>query len=102
MVENENDVAKLKIPYQQKIAYVTQTTLSLDDTKNIVDAIKSKYLNVIEPKKMIFAMQQPIDKMLLRKFQKNVICSLLLELIIRLIHFVLLKLQSNMVRKKVF
>ena len=64
LVENEYDVATLSIPHDQKIAYVTQTTLSLDDTKNIINAIKSKYLNVIEPKKVIFVMQQLIDKWL--------------------------------------
>ena len=51
LVENENDVAKLKIPTDQQVAYVTQTTLSIDDTKSIVEAIKLKYRKVIEPKK---------------------------------------------------
>ena len=51
LVENKQDVAKLKIPLDKKIAYVTQTTLSLDDTKSIIKAIKEKYLHVIEPKK---------------------------------------------------
>ena len=51
LVENEQDVAKLTISNDQKIACVTQTTLSLDDTKSIIHAIKKKYLHVIEPKK---------------------------------------------------
>ena len=51
LVENEEDVAKLTIPIDKKIAYVTQTTLSLDDTQSIINAIKKKYLHVIEPKK---------------------------------------------------
>ncbi len=51
LVENEQDVAKLSISNDQKIACVTQTTLSLDDTKSIIHAIKKKYSYVIEPKK---------------------------------------------------
>ena len=49
LVENESDVEKLKFDENEEIAYVTQTTLSIDDTKNIIDAIKKKYQNVIEP-----------------------------------------------------
>ena len=35
----------------QQIAYVTQTTLSVDDTKDIIDEIKLHFKNVVEPKK---------------------------------------------------
>ncbi len=51
LVENEQDVAKLSIPNNKKIACVTQTTLSLDDTRSIINAIKTKYSYVVEPKK---------------------------------------------------
>jgi len=51
LVENIEDVAKLPIPSDKKIAYVTQTTLSLDDTKSIINAIKKKYSHVVEPRK---------------------------------------------------
>ena len=51
LVENEQDVAKLSIPIDKKIACVTQTTLSLDDTESIINAIKTKYSHVVEPKK---------------------------------------------------
>ena len=51
LIENEKDVAALNISKNSKIAYVTQTTLSVDDTKSIIIAIKKKYPNVIEPKK---------------------------------------------------
>jgi len=51
LIENEKDVAALKINKNNKIAYVTQTTLSVDDTKSIILAIKKKYPNVVEPKK---------------------------------------------------
>ena len=51
LIEKEEDLDKLTILSNQKIAYVTQTTLSLDDTKLIVKAIKKKFKHVIEPRK---------------------------------------------------
>tara|TARA_Y100000741_G_scaffold218743_1_gene166719 strand:- start:112 stop:1059 length:948 start_codon:yes stop_codon:yes gene_type:complete len=51
LVENKEDVKSLPIQKDQKIAYVTQTTLSVDDTKEIVDEIKLKFKNILEPKK---------------------------------------------------
>ncbi|MBT3776790.1 MAG: 4-hydroxy-3-methylbut-2-enyl diphosphate reductase [Pelagibacteraceae bacterium] len=51
LVENKEEVKNLPIPKDQQIAYVTQTTLSVDDTKDIIDAIKSHFVNTLEPKK---------------------------------------------------
>ena len=51
LVENIEDVKKLPFDRNQKIAYVTQTTLSIDDTSEIINEIKSRFKNVIEPKK---------------------------------------------------
>ena len=51
LVENIGDVKKLQLNKDQKIAYVTQTTLSVFDTEGIVKAIKNKFPNVVEPKK---------------------------------------------------
>ena len=51
LVENEKDVIELNIPQDQEIACVTQTTLSLDDTKSIIKTIKSIYSKVVEPGK---------------------------------------------------
>jgi len=51
LVENKEDVNNLPIPKDQQIAYVTQTTLSVDDTKEIIDEIKLLYTNYLEPKK---------------------------------------------------
>ena len=51
LVENEKDVELLKLDKNNKIAYVTQTTLSVDETKEIIKAIKKKFNNVIEPRK---------------------------------------------------
>ncbi len=51
LVEKVEDVKKLPFKKNDKIAYVTQTTLSVDDTKDIINEIKLKFTNVIEPKK---------------------------------------------------
>ena len=51
LVEKVEDVKNLPFNKNDKIAYVTQTTLSVDDTKDIVNEIKIQFRNVIEPKK---------------------------------------------------
>ena len=51
LVEGVEDVKKIPINVNEKIAYVTQTTLSVDDTKDIIDEIKNHFNNVVEPKK---------------------------------------------------
>ena len=51
LVETVEDVIKLPLNKDEKIAYVTQTTLSVDDTKDIVEEVKKRFNNVIEPKK---------------------------------------------------
>jgi 4-hydroxy-3-methylbut-2-enyl diphosphate reductase len=49
LVQTVEDVEKLKIE-NEKIVYLTQTTLSLDDTKEIVEALKKKFPNIQSPK----------------------------------------------------
>ena len=51
LVEKVEDVEKLPLNQNDEIAYVTQTTLSVDDTKDIIKEIKLHFSNVIEPKK---------------------------------------------------
>ena len=51
LVEKVEDVKNLPYEQNDKIAYVTQTTLSVDDTKDIIKEIKLHFSNVIEPKK---------------------------------------------------
>ena len=51
LVEKVEDVKKLPFKQNDEIAYVTQTTLSVDDTKDIIKEIKLHFNNVIEPKK---------------------------------------------------
>lgn len=51
LVEDVADVEKLAFPADASLAYVTQTTLSLDDTADIVAALQKKYPAVAAPKK---------------------------------------------------
>jgi len=51
LVEKIEDVKKLPFDQNANVACVTQTTLSVDDTKDIIDAIKSRFINVKEPNK---------------------------------------------------
>ena len=50
LVENTEDVNKLKVLNPNKLSYVSQTTLSIDDTKKIIDALKNKYPLIVGPK----------------------------------------------------
>lgn len=49
LVQTEEDVAKLDIPRDTPIAYVTQTTLSVDDTRGIIAALERKFFDVVGP-----------------------------------------------------
>jgi 4-hydroxy-3-methylbut-2-enyl diphosphate reductase len=49
LVENIEDVAKLTVATPEKLAYVTQTTLSVDDTKTIIAALKAKFPGILGP-----------------------------------------------------
>ena len=50
LIETIEDVEYLIVDHPDKIAYVTQTTLSIDDTKAIIEALKTKYPNIQGPK----------------------------------------------------
>ncbi len=51
IVESPEDVEKLQIPNDHKIAYLTQTTLSIDDANQIINALKKKYPHIHMPKR---------------------------------------------------
>ena len=46
LIENVDDIQNLKFENEDKLAYVTQTTLSVDDTKEIIDALKKKFPHI--------------------------------------------------------
>jgi 4-hydroxy-3-methylbut-2-enyl diphosphate reductase len=49
LVETEEDVENLDIPVDTPLSYVTQTTLSVDDTAAIVTALRQRYPDIAEP-----------------------------------------------------
>ena len=76
LVENVADVKKLNIKDKNKTAFVTQTTLSVDDTSDVIDALRQRFPNIIGPKKddICYATQNRQDAV------KNLVnkCDLLL------------------------
>jgi 4-hydroxy-3-methylbut-2-enyl diphosphate reductase len=51
LVETVGDVEKLNVRDPQALAYVTQTTLSLDDAAEVIAALKRRFPTIAEPKK---------------------------------------------------
>jgi 4-hydroxy-3-methylbut-2-enyl diphosphate reductase len=51
LVETPQDVAALVVKDADKLAFVTQTTLSVDDAARVIEALKTRFPNIIGPKK---------------------------------------------------
>ncbi|MEK9674078.1 MAG: 4-hydroxy-3-methylbut-2-enyl diphosphate reductase [Candidatus Pelagibacter ubique] len=51
LVQNEAEAMEYKTNHKEKLAYITQTTLSVDDTKEIIKILKDRYTNIKEPAK---------------------------------------------------
>lgn len=51
LVENESDVAALSVQDSERLAFVTQTTLSMDDTARVIDALRDKFPSIQGPRK---------------------------------------------------
>ena len=51
LVENTKDVKNLIVRDPSKLAYVTQTTLSIDDTAEVVEALKTRFPTIVGPHK---------------------------------------------------
>jgi len=51
LIENVEDAEKYLKKNGKKLAYITQTTLSVDDTREIIDVLKRKFPEINEPKK---------------------------------------------------
>jgi len=51
LVETAADVAKLEVRNPDMLAYVSQTTLSVDDTAEVIAALKARFPSIAEPKK---------------------------------------------------
>jgi len=51
LVEDEEDVASLQVKDPDHLAFVTQTTLSMDDTSRVIDALRARFPNIGGPRK---------------------------------------------------
>jgi 4-hydroxy-3-methylbut-2-en-1-yl diphosphate reductase len=51
LIESVDDVAGLALSADSRVAYVTQTTLSVDDCQAVIDALKKRFPSIAEPKK---------------------------------------------------
>ncbi|MDB4862957.1 MAG: 4-hydroxy-3-methylbut-2-enyl diphosphate reductase [Pirellulaceae bacterium] len=51
LVENEGEVDSIEVPDESKVAYLTQTTLSVDDANRIIDKIRERFPEVKSPPK---------------------------------------------------
>ncbi|HEV3383969.1 MAG TPA: 4-hydroxy-3-methylbut-2-enyl diphosphate reductase [Gemmata sp.] len=51
LVEDEGDVQSLTFPKDAKLAFLTQTTLSVDEAKIVIDALRKKYPQIVGPHK---------------------------------------------------
>ena len=51
LVEDESDVAALTVQDAERLAFVTQTTLSMDDTARVIDALRDKFPSIQGPRK---------------------------------------------------
>ena len=51
LVEDEEDVEKLEVRNPKALFYVSQTTLSMDDTRKVIDALRAKFPHINGPRK---------------------------------------------------
>ncbi|HEY5310251.1 MAG TPA: 4-hydroxy-3-methylbut-2-enyl diphosphate reductase, partial [Casimicrobiaceae bacterium] len=51
LVDSLEDVAKLEVANPDQLAYVTQTTLSVDDAASVIEALKVRFPNIVGPKR---------------------------------------------------
>jgi 4-hydroxy-3-methylbut-2-enyl diphosphate reductase len=51
LVEDEADVAALSFPADARLAYLTQTTLSVDEARVVIDALKRRFPSIVGPNK---------------------------------------------------
>ncbi len=49
LVSSEKDVEALELPADARVAYITQTTLSIDDTRNVIASLKRRFRDIVGP-----------------------------------------------------
>ena len=71
LIENVEDAEKYSKKNGSKLAYITQTTLSVDDTREIIDVLKRKFPEIIEPKKEDICYATTNRQSAVKKIAKN-------------------------------
>ncbi|MBD1139551.1 4-hydroxy-3-methylbut-2-enyl diphosphate reductase [Pelagibacterales bacterium SAG-MED46] len=71
LVQNEDDANNYQINGDKKIAYITQTTLSIDDTIEIIKILKKKFPEIREPMKEDICYATTNRQMAVKKIAKN-------------------------------
>ena len=71
LIENEDDARKYSKKNDKKLAYITQTTLSVDDTKEIINVLKTKFPEINEPKKEDICYATTNRQSAVKKIAKN-------------------------------
>ena len=51
LVESPDDVWKLTVKNEEKLSFMTQTTLSVDDTSDVIDALRKRFPKIVGPRK---------------------------------------------------
>lgn len=51
LVESPDDVLKLNVKNEGKLSFMTQTTLSVDDTSDVIDALRQRFPKIVGPRK---------------------------------------------------
>ncbi|MCA8003437.1 4-hydroxy-3-methylbut-2-enyl diphosphate reductase [Burkholderia metallica] len=49
LVQNQTEAERLQLPQDTRLAYITQTTLSVDDTRDIIESLKSRFPKIVGP-----------------------------------------------------
>tara|TARA_Y100000590_G_scaffold291212_1_gene327947 strand:+ start:246 stop:1190 length:945 start_codon:yes stop_codon:yes gene_type:complete len=71
LIENISDAKNYNLKNKNKLAYITQTTLSVDDTKDIINILKIKFPDIHEPKKEDICYATTNRQAAVKKIAKN-------------------------------
>ena len=71
LIENVKDAEKYENKKNKKLTFVTQTTLSVDDTKQVIDVLKKKFPDIREPKKEDICYATTNRQSAVKKIAKN-------------------------------
>ena len=74
LIEDEEQVASLEVRDPDNLAYVTQTTLSVDDTAIVIDALRKRFPNIQGPRKDDICYATQTAKTLSEIWQKSQCC----------------------------